>query len=618
MKRAAFLSFDWDYEVTSALYEGMSDYLCDRDDVRLVIFNAFGQYTSYEPEQGALEIFSLCNLDDYDGFIVQGNRSWPPRLRQRVVDDIIALGKPVISINYELDGACYVGTDNYAAMYALVKRVLTDRQCVRAAFINGLQSSGEAQSRARAWRQACEDCGVEDARFYQGSWQIEEGARIAAELLEQRDDLPDVVFCCNDDLAVGLQETLQAHGVRVPDEVMVTGFDNRERGLRATPRITTVNRDYHGTGVTAIETLVSLMDGHEVAPFVASDVRLVLTESCGYVSEAEPKEDIAGDLYAMDAALKHFYAVLMRFQPSVLNADTLAEILRECERYFKELRCKNTFLMINDNYLDYDAMRHVGSYGPVSLLMAHSGNDIGLVYDNSHIYARFLSQNLLPPEVPRSGSVYMVFPVRHNTTCIGTLVTEGVSPILRYGFLTIILTLLSSSIESVRKREQLQAVNARLDDLYVRDQLTGLFNRFGFERFGKIVYGHLLRDFQRAQFIFMDIDNLKRINDTCGHEIGDCALRDVADIIRHAIRDENAFAMRYGGDEFLLICRRNLVPKLESELHLLRDNVARPYKLSLSMGHYQALASDQVSIDEAIRQADARMYEEKRKRKVGR
>ncbi len=615
MKRAAFLSFDWDFEVMSAYYEGMQDFLGARDDLQLVIFNAFGQYANYEPEEGAFEVFSLCDYERYDGFIIQGNRSWPPALRQRVADEIHALGKPVVSINYELAHAHCVGTNNYAAMRGLVSRVLSDTGCTRPAFVNGLATSWEAQARARGWRHACAELGITDTRFYQANWEMDAGRKTARAMLEEPGDLPDVIFCCNDDLAVGVQETLQAHGVRIPEEVMVAGFDNRETSLKASPRITTIDRDYAGIGRTALGVLERLMNGEEQPLSVASDVRYVLAESCGYENGAESKEDLVSDLSSMDAALKHFYRVLTHFQPAVLNADSLYEILLECERTFGELKCPNTYLMINDNYFDQNTIRAVTSYGPLSLLMAYGGAGINLVYDNKHIYARFLSRNILPPEIPLTKPVYMVFPLRHGTTCIGTLVTEGVSPILKYGFMTIVLTLLSSAIESARKKEMLQAVNARLDDLYVRDQLTGLFNRFGLERFGAIVYDHLLRDFNEAQFIFMDVDNMKQINDSCGHEIGDQALQDTADIIHRATRDENAFAMRYGGDEFLLICRRNLIPKLEAELQMMRDNSTRPYELSLSMGRYQVFSSDRMPIHEAVERADARMYQSKQERR---
>lgn len=130
-----------------------------------------------------------------------------------------------------------------------------------------------------------------------------------------------------------------------------------------------------------------------------------------------------------------------------------------------------------------------------------------------------------------------------------------------------------------------------------------------------VATAHMLRDFDEAYFIFVDIDNMKLINDVCGHEMGDCAIRDMADIIRRATIGENAFAMRYGGDEFPLICRRNLMPKLEAELALLKRNTQYPYDLNLSMGSLKVHASEHYTIQEAIKLADVSMYEIKKERK---
>ena len=615
MKRIAFLSFDWNYEIMASYYEGMESFLARHSDVQLFIFNAFGQYASYEPEEGSFEVFSLCDLSNYDGLIVQGNRAWPPALRQELVDRVHALGKPVVSINYELKGAVTVGTDNYEAMYGLVERVLTDRQVARPAFVNGLSTSWEAQARYRGFSRACEHNGIKNARFYQANWEMEEGVRVAQELLSAPDELPDVIFCCNDDLAVGIQETLQAHGVKVPEDVMISGFDNREIGLRAHPRITTVDRDYRSIGETALSTLVALLDGGAVSPFVPSPVRYVLSASCGYPTPAESREKFAESLYAKNYALRQFFDVLTRFQPAVLNADSLLGVILECEHIFPEIRCPNVYLMINEDYLSTDAALSFLPYGDASLLMAHSGTNIKTGSDERHVYARFPSKDVLPVQIPMYSRLYMVFPIRHGTTCIGTLVTDGVSPAMGHGFLTIILTLLASAIEAARKREILQSVNSRLDDLYVHDHLTGLFNRFGLERYGIIAYDHLLRDFDEAQFIFVDVDWMKQINDVYGHDAGDQALRDTAEIINRATENENAFAMRYGGDEFLLISRRDLTSKLEHELAALKERVSRPYDLSLSIGASRVLGSELMTIMEAVERADTKMYEIKKARK---
>ncbi|MDO4798571.1 MAG: GGDEF domain-containing protein [Coriobacteriales bacterium] len=587
----------------------------DRDDLQLVIYSAFGHnYDRYDPEVGAHEMFKLCNPAAYDGFIVQGNRTWPPIKRQMFVDRACALGKPVVSINYDLDGAYYVGTDNYQAMYDLVSQVLRDRGCTNTLFVNGLASSVEAQDRMRGYIDACKDQGIADPRTHQANWQIEEGIALAEQLLQHPEDLPQVAFCCNDDLAVGMQETLLAGGVRVPDDIMITGFDNREIGLRTPPRITTVDRDYAAIGQTAIRTLERVMAGEEVPKRVMSPVRLVLSGSCGYADAYDEK--IMRDVYTMDNTLKHFYQVLSRFQSSVLTAESLEEILRDCEDYAPAIQCPNVYLSINDSYLRVDADKSAQTYGPISHLMAVGGErDLG-ERNQEHIYASYATEQLLPPGVGLDKPVYVALPLRHNKSCIGLVVTEGVSPVMRRGFLTFFLTLLSGSIESVQKKQLLEAANSRLDNLYVHDKLTGLFNRFGLDRFGGIAYDHMLRDFGQAYLTFLDIDGMKGINDRYGHEAGDSAILDTADIVRRATAGENAFVMRYGGDEFLVISRNDLIPRFEQELALLKETALRPYDLGLSMGVFVSRRESCLSLAEAITCADVRMYAAKRANKT--
>ena len=91
-----------------------------------------------------------------------------------------------------------------------------------------------------------------------------------------------------------------------------------------------------------------------------------------------------------------------------------------------------------------------------------------------------------------------------------------------------------------------------LDDLYVHDALTGLYNRFGLSRYGQQRYDDLLASSGSVQVLFIDMDDMKSINDRFGHEAGDAALKVTARLLQDVCSPE-AFIMRYGGDEFIII-----------------------------------------------------------------
>ena len=449
MKRVAFLSFDWDYEIVSEYYLGIQDHLVDRDDLQVVIFSAFGHYyASHKPDASTFEVFSLCTLEDYDGFLIQGNRTWPPEIRQQLIDKAVELGKPVVSINYDLTGAHSVGTNNYMEEYGLVYRVLYDTDRKKPAFVNGLKTSAEAQARAQGYRDACARLGINDARFYQANWQLDAGVVTAKKMLRKRDDLPDAIFCCNDDLAVGVMETLQDAGIRVPEDVVITGFDNREINQRVSPHITTIDRDYRTIAATALRTIEELMDGAEVPDQVFSPAKHVLAASCGY--PAVPDSERIHALYETNNSLRRFFEVLGRFQFAILSTESLYAILENCELFSREIDCPNVFLSLNERYIDPKSTSDAQTYGPISRLVARKIRSASAC-DGNHVYARYETSRILPSDTPLDQPIYTICPLRYNETIIGYIVIEGVPTVMRYGFVAFVLTMLSAAIENARK-----------------------------------------------------------------------------------------------------------------------------------------------------------------------
>lgn len=160
--------------------------------------------------------------------------------------------------------------------------------------------------------------------------------------------------------------------------------------------------------------------------------------------------------------------------------------------------------------------------------------------------------------------------------------------------------------------------------LSITDELTGLSNRRGFFAFTQQQMKHAKRNNERMAIFFADVDNLKAINDTYGHVTGDHALADAAQILRETFRDSDIIA-RMGGDEFAVVLgnvqdgsiaavRERLAKRLE-EYNARRDGT---FKLSLSEGLAIFDPANPVSVDDLLREADARMYEQKQMKKTDR
>lgn len=162
----------------------------------------------------------------------------------------------------------------------------------------------------------------------------------------------------------------------------------------------------------------------------------------------------------------------------------------------------------------------------------------------------------------------------------------------------------------------------KIIDLALTDQLTGLYNRRGFMMLTEQQLKAAFRQRQGMILFFADLDYLKRINDTQGHEEGDRAIMGTADVLRETFRGSDVIA-RTGGDEFAVLAI-NTDGSADGLLNRLRERIAAAnrrqgcrYELSLSVGVAYYDPEHPCSLDALISQADTLMYEQKKGRQSG-
>lgn len=178
--------------------------------------------------------------------------------------------------------------------------------------------------------------------------------------------------------------------------------------------------------------------------------------------------------------------------------------------------------------------------------------------------------------------------------------------------LTNLVAQLETSLDAAQSRNNL------LDRMSMSDELTGLFNRRGFYMNANRILKSPENKGRGAVLIFGDLDNLKKINDTFGHDDGDYAITSAASFLRSGLRTSDVVA-RIGGDEyaaFALCDDRSTIAKLPeriksiARLHNLQSD--KPYNVTMSLGIYELTCSPELNIQQFMDNADTALYEDKK------
>jgi diguanylate cyclase (GGDEF)-like protein/PAS domain S-box-containing protein len=176
--------------------------------------------------------------------------------------------------------------------------------------------------------------------------------------------------------------------------------------------------------------------------------------------------------------------------------------------------------------------------------------------------------------------------------------------------------------ELAQKAEELARSYGVLENLSLIDDLTGLYNRKGFFALAEHRVRLANRTGETFSIAFADLDGLKRINDEFGHQEGDRALVDAANVFRECFRESDIVA-RLGGDEFAMFIAEaddskiaTIRSRIQQNLDICNSREGRHYCLSFSTGIVSVPGPKTSDLETLLAQADALMYQQKSNRQL--
>jgi len=620
-KKIAVCANGWNYDSMLEALKGIQEY-ASKEDFDVFVFLSFASYSEHVTlMRGELNIYELLDPEDYDGVIVFSTAINSVETAISICNRAKEKNIPVVSIGMEMDGIHSVCVSNDEGMRDLVDHLIEEHDVKRAFFIGGTPDHVDNIARLKVTKESFEAHGLKlnDDDIGYGKWTNRYTALVIDEMVSSGRELPDAIICANDIMAMAACTQLETHGILVPEDILVTGFDNCREGKMFYPALSSVEQNYKEIGYKACSIIFDELNGVKETAREKVTSRFACGESCGCSGEEDYRASRI--LYCRHIFRRNTDANLLEQNERVMrqwltdmpNYKALKETLCDHYRRNHQFEGDGFYICVNEEYfadvmISEEEMWKKGSSAGILELVSLKGGEIidGLKVDAHTIVPAYAKE-------PGKQHVYFIIPMHYFENNYGYVVLTDFPYLIEENILYPYMEMLQQSIRLMR-------TNLRLKALYDRDQMTGLYNRFGYENKALPLYEDSINDKTNVMVMFVDINYMKRINDQFGHLNGDNAIRTVVAAINANIMADS-IAIRFGGDEFLIIapnCDEKKALSIKGAiLKYLEDKNAtkiNPYDISVSIGY---VVSDPVSrpkatLQDYIREADNEMYEIKK------
>lgn len=610
MKKIALLTDGWRKYVVYAWTEGMMRKIkSDNLDIALFQFNCFGNWSrDAEHNAGEYNIFRLPELSDFDGIVIDANNILDHDVLSNLIRSVKESGKPAVSIGHEFPGLYYVGIDNRKPIEEIMDHLYYVHNCRKFVFAGGPGDNFENRQRAESYLDCLQKYHLTELNnpVLYGDYEFATGVRYMEDYIKNHKELPDAFVCANDNIATGICRTAELFGYHVPEDFLITGFDNLEKARNYLPQVTTVNMDRELIGQTALDVLLDIWNGGDVSYHRYTDANVIYAESCGCPNSGMVDyRNYLKNVIDSNCAKDLFDDEIARLERDILKETTMYDMFDVIKEFMCKKKVEGFFIIIDERIFDPSMNTHFPTEGfsfPDYKVQLSVINGKSVKFDSVFALVDYIDENL-------KGNHYFYSPIHFGNETVGFTVHKNPVYLYEWSNLYEMQAGIITAFNNFYHKKQLTVAMKQLEDLYNKDQLTGVYNRmalsdlvepkFNRERAKGIVWG----------VAFIDADNFKELNDRYGHEYGDKVLKLIAKTMSKHI-PEGGSVFRYGGDEFVAFfpnaTKGMLASYREKVVNELLHNDTH-----ISMGSCLTNMNTTLTLSDYISAADGSMYLDK-------
>lgn len=569
-------------------------------------------YSATVIEPGELQIFDLIDYNIVDSVIFFGSTALSTEIKKKYIELAKQSGKPVFIVDEIIEGCINIRFDYTAGFEKVVRHVIEEHGVRDIHFMAGFRNNPFSLEREAVVAKVADEYAIpfgKEQISYGDFWSvpaIEETRKLIAE-----NRVPKAIICANDGMAIAVSTELIANGYKVPEDVIVTGFDGNEGIYYSDPKITSCKCDYPKLAEALGKAIIDLQNGIVPDSVIKIVPELIIQESCGCTSELRASSfDYINELSNNFQRFHGEGRVLDKLSMRLQSCKTTKEL---CQAMYHPLFYDMICVLKNECLDELQSplnIRSTSTYGE-SLFVIYDSERPDINYEHS-----LMREDLLPhmQSLLDEGHPLILIALSYLNIPLGYLCfhfsEDNRQHLLKVGQFAARLNMAIGGYRNMRYQYHMQKM---IEERYRYDAVTGLNTRSSFLQH----YDTFLKERHPKQvtIVMCDLDDLKYINDDFNHSEGDAALSVVADALHNACYD--GLCCRYGGDEMIAILTKPCDPKriFESIQDYIIDynlHSGKPYKVSSSIGVYQ---SEDTDFQTLFKEVDKLMYQNKKLRK---
>ncbi len=630
-KRIAIFACGWSNECLMVMNKEL-EFFAKEHDVDLFYFINFsiaGENTHDDIREAT--IYHLPDLTWFDGVMILANTFHIDSEFDAVWKAIRDADIPTVCLGYKMEGISSFECDNYKGMYELATHLIENHKVSNVVYVGGPSDNEENNLREKALKDALNERGYElkDENIICGNWSYFDAQRqIIKWFREHKENIPEAIVCANDLMAIGCYVGMAKEGISDYRNICITGFDNLISADLFSPRITSVDPGWQKMAQESILHLLHCMENGNEVIYRTIPSSIAIKESCGCNSDTDSMVQTGRDIdvffeYERMSGCAylngHMCEISIAFSEVSRKSD-IHKIFSNINGMDHRYEGEEFYLcLVQDFYesLEKGEMLCRRDYTDMSELMGGIRN--GEVIDN----CTFETKTLIPNYDPYkdTNDTYLFVSLSSRKENYGYIaIVNNLETIYDYSLFAW-STNMGQNIERLRQNFVMEDMNQRLKELSIKDALTGVYNRMGYENVAQPLLRKCYEDGKRSAILFIDINRMKMINDCYGHDQGDFALRLTANAILFTVPTDWV-VVRFGGDEFLAVgaCNKEMdEEQIINRIHEnLKDAVIKskvPYPLTIGIGVSYVEPEQLLDLDASLKQADEKMYMIKRQMK---